>query len=372
MRVLLIFCFGLVMLDSCITPFDLELSASESQVVVDGIITDQPGPYTVKLYNSASLDRQIFTPSWYTGATVWIFDDAGNSEQLTETSEGTYQTSPSGIQGVIGRKYYVRIITKDEEAYESEPEELLPVGEIENLYHEFEQNVPAAAENFSNPKNGFSVYVDASVLPEQKGYVRWRTTQVFEFKTYPESRTKRVYRRDGSYTVVPDPFPCSGYFVRQGRLTRENDCTCCDCWTTRYEEIPLVSDEAFVKDGKITRNKIAYVPASRRLFHKKYYVKVDQLSVSKKVFDFWNNIKKQKLNGSDLFQTPPPDSKGNITALREGAKPMLGIFGASSVKTRSIFIEKEDIPYYVTPIDTLDYGCTEVYPRTTNVRPSFW
>jgi hypothetical protein len=119
-------------------------------------------------------------------------------------------------------------------------------------------------------------------------------------------------------------------------------------------------------------NKIAFIPASRRLFHNKYYIQVEQLSISRTVYDFWNNVRKQKLNGSDLFQTPPPESRGNIRALEDGSKPMLGIFSASSIKTKSIFIDRADIPYQMPPIDTLLVSCTDVYKRTTNVRPAFW
>jgi hypothetical protein len=371
MRVIYIFCFLVILLDSCIEPIELSLDSSQISLVVDGMITDQPGPYTVKVYKSTALEHSINKTVWAEGLKITIHDDQGYSEQLVEASPGNYQTNY--IEGIVGHSYYIRIETPSLEIYESKPEILRPVGEIENVYYEFEQVVEPTSENFLKPVNGFNIYVDAEVVPDQQGYVRWRTRKVFEFLTYPETRKVQQWNSKGtSFTWVPAPLACSGYIYKSGGLVRLFPCECCTCWATSYEESPLLSDPQFTTTGSISHQKVAFVGASRRIFHNKFYIAIDQMSISESVYNFWAAVKKQKEEGSDLFQTPAPETIGNIVPKSENAPTVLGIFAASSIRTKTIFIDKSAIPYNVPPMDTLDYSCLDVYKNVTNIRPSFW
>jgi hypothetical protein len=372
MKLLIIFCIIIVSLDSCITPFDINLSDSSTTLIVDGMITDQPGPYTIKIFHSSDLDDQIERVNWFTGAAVFISDDNGTSEKLAEVTPGNYQTKINGIQGTVGRTYTVKIITQNENVYESLPEKLLPVGEFRNLYHEFEENISPEVENFLNPKNGFNIYVDAQVLPEQEGLVRWRTTQIFQIHTYPETKKKNVRGGDGAVVSVPDPPECSGWISTTRGLRNIGDCSCCECWITRFDEDPILSDKRFTSEGEITRNKILFLPAGRRFFYKKHFVKVEQMSISEASYQFWQDIKKQKAEGSNLFQTPPSKTTGNIIPKTNGAPSVLGIFSASSIRVKSFYITKEDIPYTIPSMDSIAAGCTQVYKSSSTIKPSFW
>jgi hypothetical protein len=96
----------IVFLNSCEKVIDLKLDTSGSQIVIQGNVYDQPGPYTVKISKTAGFDESnIFPP--VAGAEVEISDNAGNTEVLTETSPGIYLTS--AIQGVPGRIYTLTI-----------------------------------------------------------------------------------------------------------------------------------------------------------------------------------------------------------------------------------------------------------------------
>ena len=102
----------LIALVSCEKVIDIDLSGAEPKIVIDGTITDQPGPYTVKI----SKTGDYFKPSTFpavTGASVTISDDTGNSETLTEVADGIYQTS--SIQGISGRTYTLKVIAEGEE-----------------------------------------------------------------------------------------------------------------------------------------------------------------------------------------------------------------------------------------------------------------
>src|SRR6267142_1779340 len=260
-------CVGLLflMLDACIEPFNVKIAGNQQTIVVDGLITDQPGPYTVLLYKALPLDNEFHYPDWVMGASISIHDDLGNSETLTERTSGHYMSSV--LQGVVGRSYHIGIVTQDGKTYESTPEKMLPVGDFSNLRYDFIQNEDPALDKASmSPENGFNIYLDGDVLPEQAGLVRWRWSGTFEIKTYPELRLKVAVPAGPVIRFVPDPPACSGFFVPRGSTASEQQlpCTCCTCWVTQYSDSPLLSDRRFVNDDKVTQYNVAFIPASRR------------------------------------------------------------------------------------------------------------
>lgn len=93
---------------SCEKVIDLNLNTSSSQIVIQGNVYDQPGPYIVKLSRSVGFDRPNAFPA-VTGAKVTISDDAGNLEVLSEDSTGVYVTSK--LQGTPGRTYTLKVET---------------------------------------------------------------------------------------------------------------------------------------------------------------------------------------------------------------------------------------------------------------------
>jgi hypothetical protein len=87
---------------SCEEIIKIDLEGTDARIVIEGIITDGPGPYTVRL----SKTTDYFDPSDYpfvSDAQVVISDDLGVRDTLTELGEGVYQTT--FIQGAYGRTY---------------------------------------------------------------------------------------------------------------------------------------------------------------------------------------------------------------------------------------------------------------------------
>lgn len=93
---------------SCEKVIDLDLDTSSSQLVIEGNVYDEPGPYTVRLTRSVDMDAAGIYP-YVGGATVTISDDLGHSEQLAESDSGRYLTS--NLQGVPGRTYTLTVKT---------------------------------------------------------------------------------------------------------------------------------------------------------------------------------------------------------------------------------------------------------------------
>jgi hypothetical protein len=131
--------FLILIVVGCIDPFSLKIQGESGVLVVDGLITDEPGPYFVTLsrsvsYNSDNVLRVYATPE--AGAQVRLSDNEGNSELLVETKPGTYRTTTA--QGIIGKSYTLSIVTARGKHYKSIAEPLLPVPKMGLLEFDFE------------------------------------------------------------------------------------------------------------------------------------------------------------------------------------------------------------------------------------------
>lgn len=91
---------------SCEKTVTLPYKSNQSRIVIEGNITNEKGPYFVKITTSARLQE---TGNYTTidNAIVTISDDAGNSEVLTSTGQGIYATS--ALEGIEGRTYTLTV-----------------------------------------------------------------------------------------------------------------------------------------------------------------------------------------------------------------------------------------------------------------------
>jgi len=114
MKKIFLYLLGMLVLGltSCEEVIDYELRTADTKLVVEGLITNQPGPYQVRLSHTKGYLAEGRTPG-VNGALVIISDNHGNTDTLRQVSEGLYQTTK--LQGTPGYTYYFRAIVKGEE-----------------------------------------------------------------------------------------------------------------------------------------------------------------------------------------------------------------------------------------------------------------
>ncbi len=105
-RLLIIVVFFLF--SSCQQVIEIDLNEDNPYLVVEANITDQPGPYNVKLTRSVNFDDFNIFPT-LDNATVIISDTFGNTDTLIHLDSGRYQTKL--IQGIENSMYYLTIFT---------------------------------------------------------------------------------------------------------------------------------------------------------------------------------------------------------------------------------------------------------------------
>lgn len=349
---------------ACVDPLNVKLTNTEKRLVVDGLITDQPGPYQVKLFYYSNefspVTRSQFIP--VTSARLSVTDDRQKAFYLTEISPGIYETNEDEFTGEIGREYFLSITTAEGVAYQSNVQSMTAPGEISNLYFEFE------AQPKPQYDDALKVYIDSKGELEKDNLFRWRWTTIYKTKTNPE-----LYVEDtpGGGTR-PAPLPCSGYIYRGGRLVPVGECSCCFCWSYNYSEGAYVSKNEFVSESQFNKQYLGLIPVTSMHFYDRYYIEVQQLSVTDEAYHFWSLVEKQQKGATDIFQPNAIKIRGNIKGITNPDEEVLGFFGASAVALKSMYIDKSIIPYELPPIDPIHDSCVEYFKNATTEKPFFW
>lgn len=361
--------FGL--LTGCIDEPKFNAPNPSELIIIEGYISDLAGGYTVKISEGRSLNADSSENKSVEGAEIFLYDDTGNSEAFNEVAPGRYKT-PGAIQGTVGHSYHIRVILPTGDVFESEPEKINPVGEITEIRPEFEART-VSSEWGETDANVFNVFVDALAGEASEKYVRWRFTGTYKVDTYPELYLTWT----PPYTPYKDPRPCSGYIVVSGPegsgglLEKIGDCTCCQCWVRLNESIPQLYDTQLIQGGEFKNIKVGEVPINGATFYDKFLIEVEQMSLTRTSFNFFSLIKNQKENASSLFQPPAGELIGNIKQINSD-RNVIGLFWATSLRVKTLFLDKKDVPYPIPPDDPIFESCYDVYPNASNIKHPLW
>jgi hypothetical protein len=367
MRLLIFFMLSLLVLaDSCVDRLYIADPEAAGQLVVEGSITDEPGPYTIKLSRATGIGGQLTQLKTVSANRVTIFDNLGNSEILQPVVDGTYQTSPGGIQGVIGRDYYIRLETRDGKVYESTPEKITPPGKVDSVYFQFVSSLSSDGTT----QYGFKIFANTSGDPSGENLFRWRFTGTYRVVTHPELQSDPA--GEGR---VPNPPACSGYIYVQGLFENVGPCECCTCWPNIINSQINLSDNNLSSTGKYTATAMGYVPVEYWTFYDKVMVTVKQMSLSQSAFNYWKIVRDQLGGATSLFQPSIGKAKSNIY-LKDGNEEVQGYFYAAGIAKKVLFINVSDIPLGPGIIPkagpSIEKSCLAAFPNSSNQQPADW
>ncbi len=348
---------------SCVDrlPDEPETSAMD-EIIVDGFISNEPGPYEVKIFRSYGVYSNLRTSRPVFATEVSITDDHGHVEDLVGVEPGIYRTGSPDFVGVVGNSYTLRFTDAFGNIYESTPQKILPSGEIENVYYQFDEFKPLKGPT----RFGFKIYFNSNAGDGNEGLFRWRYQGTYRVKTNPELRTRPS--PNNSNIEIPDPPQCA--FVWNFELNR-SECECCVCWITESEHAPKVKKTNMISDGRFRDIEIGYVPITGWTFYDKFRVEVKQMSLTKEAYAFWDIIQNQIEGADDLFQPPGGQPTGNIRQIN-GDHRVRGVFTASGVSSKVFYItQSEARKFTMIPDVELKDDCRKLGWAVTK-KPSFW
>ena len=92
LHLVVLYILTIFMFSGCQKVINVDLNEAAPRIVIEGLITDRSGPYTVKISKSGSYFNQPVLPP-VSGAQVIITDNISSTDTLKETEPGIYITS---------------------------------------------------------------------------------------------------------------------------------------------------------------------------------------------------------------------------------------------------------------------------------------
>jgi len=291
---------------SCIEPYYPDIEDYENLLAVDGLITDGQDPCLVRLSRTSSYDDFQSVPE--TGAVVVILDDLGTVFSLEEGLPGQYLTDPASFTGEQGRSYQLHIVLSDGSAYESDYMLLREVPPIDTLEARYERRELAEPGSYSD---GIQIYLNTGDPSNLTRYYRWDWEETWEF-------------------TVPMQAPEKAELFR--------------CWKSGSSRSIMIGTSEQLTEDRIIDYPLHYVDAGSNRLRILYSLLVRQYAESPAAYDFWKRQEDMSERGGTLFDPIPAAIPGNIYSLSDPDEIVLGLFDASGVSTRRIFIDPQVLP----------------------------
>ncbi len=315
----------------CIDPYSPKLEGYESLLVVEGMITDANTSYSVKL--SRTIQEQTAIPDPVSDATVFISDGENNLNYLNNKGNGIYKTDSTRFRAIVGKTYFLNILTPDGKEYKSDPCLMQPVPDIDNISYTRDQKI---LNNGTENQEGILISVDSEGSGDNNFY-RWEYEETWKFKL---PNTKRYNYIDDT-TILPV------------NVIKEY------CWRTRKSNEVMIHQVYAGQPSRIEKEPIFFLASEKsdRLLIQ-YSILIKQYSISRQEYDFWDNTKKVNDSGGDIFAKQPFPVKSNIFNVSNPEEKVLGYFQVSGMKQkRKNIVYKEleglNLPSYQYPCERI-------------------
>lgn len=201
----ILFFIHLIIFSSCEKVVTVDLNTATPQMVIEGTVSDQSGPNTVKISKTTSYFDPSIDITHISNALVIITDDHGTIDTLKEISKGSY--SSSLLQGMQSRTYSLKVVTEGKEyrAMTYMPPKIL----IDSMY---------STILMRGGQRGYYLYVLFKDPPETRNYYRLNFTVSTSLPI--DSLNQRSYR------LYTDKFTNGleeSYRIRIGRNVNPGD-----------------------------------------------------------------------------------------------------------------------------------------------------
>ncbi|MCK5170010.1 MAG: DUF4249 domain-containing protein [Bacteroidales bacterium] len=323
----------------CKDEFLLDSKTYESLIVVDGSLTNAEGPSIVKISKSLPVNYLAEIP--YENCIVTLIENTGKTEILTEIEPGKYMTSESGMKGIIGNEYSISIFTPEGKEYHSDFQELKEPVDLESVYAD---SIKLLHIDYPFGLPGYQFYVDTKTAPTKENYFLWSMTETFEYEI--DYELAYVETRFGDYLYSNPRYD-----------------TLKTCWKTQKVNYIFTGSTSKLSVPQIKHQPLLFVGTDSKKLSKRYSVLIQQYTIGKNAYNYWQGIEEQSSNENFLEASQPYTIKGNIENINNEAEIVLGYFTVASVFQKRIFVDKPDnVPFYnipsvvkTDPIEISDY-----------------
>jgi hypothetical protein len=311
---------------ACINPIaDFNQIDATSYLTIEADISDDAALNKIRITSSAN--RIISqNPLAVNKAEVYIMDQAGVKTIFKEgTAMGTY-LPPAGFVGKVGSTYKLFVKTLTGKLYESLEEKMIAAPEIENIVTQFE--VRDQYDKVDPRRSGFSVYVDFKDSPQEGDFYMWNWKHFEKISICETCDGGAKWNFKSNVCVSP------------ALATEEIMNYKCDgnCWEISTNNDLNVFSDVLTNGQRIVGRQVARVPFDG---YSPYYLRLEQRSITKNAFNFYQSLIAQVQSSGSLFDVPAETRFSmNVKPMTNPKEKVLGIFNVFSVRKKIYFIER--------------------------------
>ena len=337
----------LITLYACVDTFQPTLDLNSSLVVVNGIITDLPGPQAINLRRSRSTNDSSIVTRPIRGATVQVLVNGTTQIKLIETDSGRYEL-PADFQGRVGDSYQLRFVTAEGTTYESSVEVMPSVPPMQRVYEQYNPQGPSLTADL-RPTPVSDVFVDYQEPAGQTNFYlcRW---------TLYEPQQFCATCRQGRYQLTDPGTGLTGACVPDPKLLTYEyfDYTCLGfCWDIYRSQLLSLFADRFTDGQPQVGRLVAQIPVYQK---DPAQLDIEQLSLTAGAYRYYKLFADQTQNTGTLADTPPAPTAGNVRNLNDDGENVVGYFSASSVAVNHYRLNRQNVPVNVGRYGGLFYA----------------
>ncbi|RIV22675.1 DUF4249 domain-containing protein [Fibrisoma montanum] len=328
-------------LSACIDPISLPIRNEDARLVVDGQITNEAPPYTVRLTYTTGFTGSNTVDAPVLQAVVSLSDDAGRSTTFQERGPGEYETIDPAFRGEVGRSYSLTVRLNDGTTYVSQPERMPDVPTIDSI----SVDVVSALSNMATPYR-LAYSVTTSDPATERNYYRWTAF--------------------GYTNRLSTGVPCS-----LGSPARCNN----RCWTPVFtDQLNVFADDA-INGNPIRKREVLQIPIYTI---GPQLVEVQQYGLTQANYQFWKAYEDQSTRTGSIFDPLPAPITGNLINVNDPADRARGYFAVTSITRKRIRAQEYNAQRYpgllsfISGIILPEGDCRQFYGPVPIIEPEGW
>ena len=310
MRLFLVYFLILTVLVACIDRVELPIRTESPRLVVEGQITNEAAPYTVRLTYTGNYTSSGQNPAnqYVKEAQVTLADDQGRSTRFVSIGQGNYRTTDTTFRGQIGRAYSLSIVLSDGKRYVTKPEQMPAVPVIDSVSGQL-----VKTGNLATPY-ALAYGINTRDPANQKNYYRWTGY--------------------GFTTRLSVGIPCS--------LGNPSLCNY-RCWTpVSTNVVNIYSDEAI--NGNPIRNRFVLQLPVYAIGPQ--LVELIQYGITQTNYQFWQLYQQQNARTGSIFDPLPAPVTGNVVNSSDPTDAARGYFAVTSITRKRLRLQSYTAPFY--------------------------
>lgn len=291
---------------SCKEPFTPPInSASQTFLVVEGILNPGPGATAIRLTRSYQLSDTARLRT-VRNAVVTVEGKDNSSRNLLMTGDGLYTSANLNL--TIGNEYRLRIKVDNKE-YLSAYVVARKTPEIDEI-------------GYNQDEEGVKINVSTHDLASNTRYYKWDYDETWEIRSY--------YISDWIYR--------NGNVV--ARTPAEN---VYNCWKYASSSRVLIGSTARLQDNVLSKAPLLAIENGAERFSVRYSILVRQVSIDKQAYEFYDMMRRTTETLGSIFDVQPTELKGNISCISNPGELVIGYVSVGTVTEKRIFIDNRDL-----------------------------